>query len=313
MKISLERSLSCQKGWANFVTSLICQLERMYDVKIVGKKDKSDIHLSVISGFKPHCKNVLRIDGVYYDEVRRKRNKSIYNSIQTADAVVFQSNWCRTLVTRMLNIIPKKDIVIYNGVDQSSITKSKSKSMPMMNGFKKWWVCCSHWRVNKRPRAIADAFTVACDHRSDVGMIFLGHMDESFKKKHANILYAGEVNRSDLFSYLKGGNWMCHICHIDACPNSVIEGLSCGLPVLCNNIGGTPEIVAKDGIIVPLDKEFKFKFIKESNQISSVDIDLLSSNMVKMMNLPWSVSRPDLDISVAAHKYYNLFLELLHQ
>ena len=42
--------------------------------------------------------------------------------------------------------------------------------------------------------------------------------------------------------------------YLDPCPNAVIEALSCGLPVIYSNSGGTPELVGNNaGIGLSVD------------------------------------------------------------
>ena len=39
---------------------------------------------------------------------------------------------------------------------------------------------------------------------------------------------------------------MPHNAHNDPCPNTVLEALSCALPVVYSNTGGVPELVGPD-------------------------------------------------------------------
>ena len=312
MKLSLERSLDGQRGHNNFMRALVESLQRDHSVTLVGRKDKSDIHLSVVAGHKDGSKNILRLDGVYYDVGRLSKNTSIAKSLSQSDGVVFQSEWSKKFVTGMLRIAPRQSVSIWNGVNQSVI---RSASPVPIGKYEKWWVSCAHWRVNKRAEAIADAFLLARKQVPfSVGFCFIGGMQSpDFMRKNKTLLYLGEVPHDRLFSILKSTSWMCHICHVDSCPNSVIEGLSAGLPVLSNNIGGTPEIVGASGTIVPVDRPFSFKPIASMQDVgsSSVDVSLLAQSMVQMMNGRWSINRPDLDISVTARRYYEFFQKIL--
>ena len=61
---------------------------------------------------------------------------------------------------------------------------------------------------------------------------------------------------------MKSCDYQLHLAFIDICPNSVLEGMACGLNVLCSNLGGTPEIVGDNGIILTLDKLWKSRYLR---------------------------------------------------
>jgi len=308
MKLSANRPLqgAGNRGLQKFGGLLIEQLSE-YGVQFVDAGQKSDIHLIVISGSpKAGSKNVLRLDGVYYDVGRLKSNGPIKNSIVRADGVVYQSAWCRLFVEGMLKTKADKYAIIHNG------TKEMPPDTPVDKfGFDKLWIACANWRVNKRLQSMVHAFVDAADRVGiNAGFCIVGKPDYVFE--HPRVKYLG--HQSDLRSLYRSSDYMCHICHLDACPNSVVEGLHAGIPVLCNNIGGTPEIVNDSGIVLPLDKPFNFKPIKNMEKVgpSSVDHEILTQGMVDMMTSDIWVSRPDLNIRASARKYYEFFKELLN-
>jgi len=309
MKISISRDISGNRGLQNFTRKLISCLEDKYQIRHVEASRKSDIHLILINGEKKSgSKNVVRIDGVYYDIGRLKSNNSIRKSMQRADGIVYQSKWAKKFATGMLDIDPGPSVSIHNGIDQSVYNNVKIDK----KGFDKIFLACSHWRPNKRPEAIVDAFLLAKEKsQENIGLIFVGKHEAH--RNDPSIIYMGNVKNHKLSSLYKSSDYMVHICHLDACPNSVVEGLSAGLPILCNNIGGTPELTGEDGIILPIDKPFDFKAIKNMQSVNSksVDIELLSQGMLDMMSKNWIVKRPDLDIEYAAEQYYNFFNSLL--
>lgn len=310
MKISTSRNLLSggPRGLQKFGGLLMRELQEKFNVRVVGKKEKSDIHLGIISANrKQGSKNILRVDGVYYDIKRKGLNADIRRCVRKFDGVVFQSKWCELFVTRMLKIAPKSSVVIHNGVKQSQFKNSIEINK---YGFDKVFICCSHWRINKRLKSIVKSFVkIAKNHDLNLGLFVVGKPD--YVKEDRHVKYFGKVD--NLFSLYASSDYMCHICHLDACPNSVVEGLSAGLPVLCNNIGGTPEIVGDSGIILPLDSPFNFSFIDKMEDVgsSSIDGSILRNGMVEMVSKDWDINRDDLDISVAAQKYYNYFKTVL--
>jgi len=309
MKISISRDISGNRGLQNFTRKLIESMEKNHGIRHVKANRKSDIHLILINGErKSGSKNVIRIDGVYYDQGRMKSNNSIRNSMNKSNGVIYQSNWAKKFATGMLGIDPKPSTAIHNGVDQSVYDSTEIDKQ----GFDKIFLACSHWRPNKRPEAIVDAFLMAKEKSGqNIGLFFIGNHEPH--RHDPSVIYMGQVKNHHLASIYKSADYMVHICHLDACPNSVVEGLSAGLPCLSNNIGGTPELTGKDGIILPIDKEFDFKPIKNMRTVdsSSVDLDILSNGMLDMMKKDWNVKRPDLDISQSAKQYFDFFNQVL--
>ena len=62
-----------------------------------------------------------------------------------------------------------------------------------------------------------------------------------------SIKFLGHVPQDVLASYLKTSIASIHLCWFDSCPNSVIESIIAGVPVISNNVGGTWEIVGPSG------------------------------------------------------------------
>ncbi len=310
MRLSLDRDLSGVRGLQRFGSLLLGRLREKYGVQVVKKGQKSDIHFLIINGVrKSGAKNVVRLDGVYYDIKRLRMNDSIRSTVKKMDGVIYQSKWCKTFVETMLKVRPKCSEVIYNGTDQSKFKKVKLEED---FGFDKVFLACAHWRVNKRLKSITKSFLQAREESDmKLGLFVVGEAD--YYEANDGVLYYDLVRNDRLYGIYKNADYMCHICHLDACPNAVVEGLSAGLPVLCNNIGGTPEIVQKDGIVLELDKPFNFKAIKSMGAVGpkSVDTTILTQGMLDMTKREWDVSRPDLDISVSAKKYYEFFKSLL--
>lgn len=64
------------------------------------------------------------------------------------------------------------------------------------------------------------------------------------------IKVVGPVPNSDLPAYLSEADVMIHPRLGDWCPNTVIESMACGVPVVCGSWGGAAELVGDGGIVV---------------------------------------------------------------
>lgn len=313
MKIGCSQKFIAHNGPNLFMSRLLHELKTEFGCDLVPAKEPCDIHLCSIQGKrKTGSANVVRIDGVYYDKARLKSNNPIRNTINSFDGVVFQSHWSKKMALNLLSAKPKNDVVIHNGIDQSIYNKNHKSNDK--EGFDKIFISCAQWRPNKRPVAIQKAFIKANDASDlNLGLFMVGSNDK--KIQHPNIKHFNQVSPKKLIDLYAKSDYMIHICHIDSCSNSVVEGLSFGLPVLCNNIGGTPEIVRESGLIASIDKKIDFPFrpIKDMKSVGSksVDINILCDYILKMTKENWDIDRPDLDIMVAAKKYYDFFEKIL--
>jgi glycosyltransferase involved in cell wall biosynthesis len=66
------------------------------------------------------------------------------------------------------------------------------------------------------------------------------------------IRFLGRRTSLEVASWLAAANIFCLPSYAEGCPNSVIEALACGRPVVATNVGGIPELVnSESGILVP--------------------------------------------------------------
>jgi glycosyltransferase involved in cell wall biosynthesis len=71
------------------------------------------------------------------------------------------------------------------------------------------------------------------------------------------VTFLGRLERPQIVSLYQGADAMLNPSRVDNMPNSVLEALASGLPVISTNVGGVPYIV-KDGqtaLLVPRDDE----------------------------------------------------------
>jgi glycosyltransferase involved in cell wall biosynthesis len=76
-----------------------------------------------------------------------------------------------------------------------------------------------------------------------------------------HIFYAGSQPHEVCLEIFSASNWMLHTAWLDHCPNTVVEALSQGTPVICSEQGGTKELVQGYGIILKENIEYNFELV----------------------------------------------------
>lgn len=207
--------------------------------------------------------------GPYFYLHRGKKWRKIDSLIIEASAlisnlVVFQSNWSYQKAITIFDFDKNKKCSIIGNSSDSDIFYPKD------NNFKK-----------ERIKLISDSWSSSAkkgfgyyeflDNNLDFSkyeMTFVGNSPITFKNiKSINPLtsnkLAEEIRKNDIF---------ISAVEDDACSNSIIEALSCGLPVVALNSGGNVEIVKDGG-----------ELFKDS--IEMLDkIEMVSNNYLKYKN-----------------------------
>lgn len=301
IKISFSKRLLCSdNGPGIAVSRLIKELSKdQYPVSIVD--NKPDVFINAINYVKPPngAKTIFRVDGCYFEKYRMLLNKGIRLGIKNADGVIYQSIFAKKLNDHILGQKPKRFAIIYNGFDQSIVPFISAKQKP----GKYLFVSSARWRTSKRPSSIVNGFM--CANIKNSHLVMIGKVDREMKGK--NVIWLGPQPPDVVLQWYKAADAMIHLCYIDSCPNSVVEGLSFGLPILCNNIGGTPELVRDNGIVISSDY-FDFKMIPQI--VDNIVSDIVSEGIREIMDRTWNIHRPDLDISMTARKYCQFIQEI---
>ena len=298
-------------GPKNFRDRLRVVLKTMPEISITNNINKCDVELAFIrsrsKGSKPV---VLRVDGCYYRKKDLMKNRDIVKSIKNAKYVIFQSDFSAKMCREIMKVKPKHCSVVYNGIDQSLIDSIRPDKTVEPGSF----VACSNtWKrkPNKRPLSILNGFLKSGVNRH---LYVIGKYHNEWKNseyKHPRIHFCGLKSPEAVLPIMKACDYQIHLCHIDSCPNAVIEGLSCGLNVLCTNLGGTKEIVKENGVILEAD-HWNFSPLSED---AFANLDSLVSNEVaegihKLIKIADRANRPDLNIKDKAKQYVDILLEV---
>lgn len=271
---------------------ILSALDKVPGISIV-HKSPFDVELGFIGVSKHSKPKVLRLDGCYYRNKQLRLNREIRRSMKMSDFVVFQSHFSKTMCERILGIT-KPSCIIHNGIDLDMIDGVTADPTIEAGSF----VACASWRMNKRPKSIIKGFLKADTGRH---LYLIGDGLESFKVADENVHFLGVLDHKKVVSVMKSCSYLIHLCHIDSCPNVVIEGLACGLPVLHTNLGGTREIVGTDGVMLTTDY-WDFA-VSEFGELDNLNSDSVADGIRKIMSSKFSIDRSRLDIKMAAMQY----------
>jgi len=280
-------------------------------VEVVNSPNDCDVALSTIQGHYPNCKNVLRLDGVYFDSTEdwKEKNKPIKESYVNADGVVFQSKYSLRLCVKYLGPSAVPSDVIYNGIDLDYIDHIKPLTLSCKTAF----LCTSKWRPFKRLPEMVEAFKLASIPNSKLfvagDITKCGVSKETYSKWFTNhpIDYLGVVKPEKLLRYVKSCDVFIHLSWLDSCPNSVVEAIGCGKPVICSNFSGTKEVVGWNGYVCGLDDEAYDLSPRDLSKVPSIDLGLVADIMKQASKKKLEVNRVAVDIKGTANRYIDLF------
>ena len=226
-------------------------------------------HLFQLSKAHRHGQRIIqRLDGVnWVHRVRwaglRYTIRAIYGNANLsfirkhlADRIIYQSNFIKGWWEDWYKPARVPSSVILNGVDLDQYTPNGLHERPS-----------GHYRLLIVEGSLAGAqnsglysaikLAEELSHKSRIELVVVGHVD----KRTQNMLKKQTVFRTKFMGVIPREHipWMMRSSHLlfsaevnPPCPNSVIEALACGLPVVGFDTGSLSEIVQGDaGRITP--------------------------------------------------------------
>ena len=243
----------------------------------------------------PGKKIVHRIDGLRAVYINRKdaMDELQLKAVRMADHVIFQSRHCVECFRRF-GFENDNYTVIYNGVNQQ-IFNTAGRSF--WDGTRPLRVFSSSWSRN-----IHKGFEIIA-HLSEVPGVescFTGNWPEEVDRK--NVVCRPPVEQVQLANHYRSCDVFLHAARNDPCPNVVLEAMSCGLPVIYHDSGGTPEIAGGYGI--PLPSAPDLEQLTETIETMRNTYPHHVENIVKNMH-SFSIER-------AAEEYFDVLLSVTH-
>lgn len=231
-----------------------------------------------------------------------------------ATHIIYQSEFSRDWWHREFKEISTPAKVVYNGVDLSQYTPQGPQERP--NDHFRLLLVEGHLHFgNSRGLETAVRLTQNLKHKhgENVEMVVVGDVEDALKA-HVHsmapdlwITWRGIVPR-DLIPYLDRSAHVLFSADLNAaCPNSVIEAMACGLPIVAFETGALTELVQGGaGEVVPYGADHW--------QLESPDIAPLANACIKIMqnNTPYrKAARERAESAFGLNKMVESYLEVL--
>ena len=208
----------------------------------------------------------------------KTENEKISAVYLQADYVFWQSNFCKVCADKFLGKRSGPGEVLYNAVDTNVFVPSRNRKLDdhftfLINGK-------IDLHLGYRVLLPLEAIMQLISEGIKCKLLIAGFLDPKVKQRAEHMI--AERNMDQFVSFLgaysqqqapliyQQADASIMIKQNDPCPNTVIEAMSCGLPIVYSNTGGLPEMVGVNcGFPVPCEENF-FKFcVPEQEALSA--------------------------------------------
>jgi glycosyltransferase involved in cell wall biosynthesis len=257
-------------GPASFQSRLIEEL-RANQVRVVFEPDDLSVAALLVIGGTRHLSElraakrrgvrvVQRLNGMNW--VHKKKNTGLKHFLRAevnnyllatirkriADKIIYQSHFSQNWWNRIWGSVNKPETVVYNGVNLDQFNPAGVKDLPsdryrmllvegnLGNGYEQGLFTAADAAalLNQRLEKPLDLMVVGSVPAP------LRHQAE---REGLHIDWRGVVDRRDIPEIDRSAHVFFSSDVNAACPNSVIEALACGLPVVAYDTGALPEMV----------------------------------------------------------------------
>ncbi len=238
-------------------------------------------YLNSLSLRKLKSKNIpiiLNQNGVFfpgwYGAEWEKMNLIMSKAYLEADYVFWQSEFCKKSARKFLGLRKGPGEILYNAVDTSFF-------IPSFCNAERPFTFLIAGKINKhsayRIDCCIEALRLLKDKGEDLNLNVAGVIDKNVLKKcltkinkldlKKNVKFLRSYNQKQAVKLYNDADCFVHMKHMDSCPNTVIEAMSCGLPILYSNSGGIPELVDyKSGVGISVENSWYERNLTPSSE-----------------------------------------------
>ena len=202
-----------------------------------------------------HTALIHRLDGIPHliRGVHTQADLIIHEINQLSDGTIFQSKYSKNAFANE-GITPLFSKVVLNGVDPDFFFPDlKNDKSPKIFKF-----IASSWSSNPKK---GFAYLAELSQVPDVEISFAGRWCKEVPSKNVKIL--GILNSKALADVYRSSDALVHASEVEACSNSILEGLACGLPILYRDSTSNKELAFPYGVAIGKNAERDVQKIRD--------------------------------------------------
>jgi glycosyltransferase involved in cell wall biosynthesis len=227
----------------------------------------------------------------WYSGDWQAQNQRMARSYHAADWVFYQSEFCRRAANHFLGKRSGPGEILYNAVDTTRFSPEAHRER-RVNG--RWNFLVTGKIANHlyyRLESTIAGVHVARRQGLDANLVIAGWVEsearsraEAFAKElgaGAAVTFTGPYTQREAPEIYRRADAYVMTKHNDPCPNTVLEALATGLPVLYSDTGGVPELVGEDaGIALGCEQGWETPSVPTAETIAEGMLRIAMSHAV---------------------------------
>ena len=231
---------------------------------LYGSMDFADVYTAKVTGI-PVVQHLNSFYHRAYRENFEEMNRGIRQFYDLADGIVFGSEFARQAAERFFGRNSAASTIIYNAVDTRHFSPGESRpDHPVI-------LCIGNHYIRHRIEPLLHAMPLVQKKWGDAGLVIAGRMSPgpgifncdgaemralAQKLKIRNIEFVDSYTQGEAPEIYNRCNVMVHLKHMDWTPNTVVEGMACGMTIVHTGNGGVPELLEDCGVSLNLPADW---------------------------------------------------------
>ena len=218
------------------------------------------------------------------------RNTEISHAYHLADHVFWQSEFSRQSVKKFLGERDGNGEVLYNAVDTKTFQPRPLTRGPAESGFRFLVSGKTDPHLAYRVEAAIKGLAHARQQGLEASLKIAGVMTMETSKIIGELVnncglsdcvtFTGSYTQTQAPTLYASCDAYVLLTHNDVCPNSALEAMACGLPVIHASTGGTPELVGKAGAMIETSESWERPSIPDARDVAQAMITVASNHSV---------------------------------